>query len=203
MHYAGEKLEGEIGIYVNYINNYIYLQPHPGSYAITYEGTFPLFYFTQTDALYRGLDADVKWYISSHLMFEPKVTLVYANDLVAHNYLVLVPPQNYQATLEYKWKVLRKFSDVFINCSGIYVAKQNRVPPNSDFVPPPDGYFLINASIGFSIPVAGQKININLEGDNLCNTAYRDYLNFFRYYADNPGRSLRLRVQIPFQIINK
>ncbi len=202
LRYEGKEFEAELGAYANFIYNYIYLQPQPGKYAVTYQGSFPLFYFTQTDALFKGIDLDVKWHATKHLLFEPKATLVFANDLKTQDYLVLIPPQRFQATVEYRWKELSGLSDVFFNIGGIYVPEQTRVPPNSDFVPPPKSYSLLTASIGLSIPVAKQKINISLRGENLLNTAYRDYLNFFRYYADNPGRSIQLRIQVPFQILN-
>jgi len=201
LRYDSKKIQIELGGYVNYIFNYIYLKPQPGKYAVTYSGAFPLFYFTQTDALYKGIDLDIKYHASDHLLLQPKATLVFANDLRIGNYLVLVPPKRFQLTVEYRWKEFFKLKEVFVNVGGLFVGEQKRVPPNSDFIPPPKNYSLLTASIGLSIPVAKQNINISVQGENLLNVAYRDYLNFFRYYADNPGRSIQLRIQIPFQII--
>ena len=200
--FESKYLQAELGVYTNYILNYIYAKPQPGKYAVTYQGSYPLFYFTQTDALYKGIDLDLKWKISKHLKFSPKATLVFANDLRTDDYLVLVPSQRFQATIEYKWEQVGKLKDVFINFGSIYVTKQTRVPANSDFVPPPNSYSLLSASVGLSIPAGKQKINVNVQADNILNTVYRDYMNLFRYYADNPGRNIQLRIQIPFQIIN-
>jgi iron complex outermembrane recepter protein len=33
---------------------------------------------------------------------------------------------------------------------------------------------------------------------NLTNVSYRDYLNRFRYYMDDLGRNISLRVMVPF-----
>ena len=205
LHYESEKLFAEIGVYANYINNYIYLQPQagkPDAEIQTIEGYFPRFDFTQTDALFKGVDFDVKWHITKHLQYEPKVTLVYANDLTNHDYLVLIPPQRLQNSVEYRWRKLGKFSNVFISLGNTYVAKQTRVPPNSDFVPPPNGYDLFFAAIGLSMPLGNQEMSISIQGNNLTNTAYRDYLDFFRYYADEPGRSIQLKIRIPFQVFS-
>ncbi|MEO8085994.1 MAG: TonB-dependent receptor [Bacteroidota bacterium] len=201
LRYESNAIEIELGGYVNFIYNYIYLQPSPGDYVKNYVGAFPKFYFRQTDALYKGVDVDAKWHLTKHLQLEPKATMVFANDMRTHGYLILVPPQRFQLTAEYRWKSIGRLTDVFINAGGMYVPEQTRVPANSDFVPPPKSYSLLTAGIGLSIPVAKQKINISVQGDNLLNTAYRDYLNFFRYYANNPGRSFQLKIQIPFQII--
>lgn len=206
LHYESEKLYAEIGVYVNYINNYIYLQPQagkPDAVVETIAGVFPRYNFTQTDALFKGTDLDVKWHIAKHVTYEPKVTLVYANDLTNHDYLVLIPPQRFQNSIEYRWRKLGKMTNVFISIGNTIVAKQTRVPPNSDFVPPPDGYNLFFASIGCSIFLGKQEMSISLQGNNLSNVAYRDYLDFFRYYTDEPGRSIQLKIRIPFQVYSK
>jgi iron complex outermembrane receptor protein len=203
LHYESEKLFAEIGVYVNYINNYIYLQPQagkPDALVQTIAGYFPRFDFTQTDALFKGTDFDVKWNITKYLQYEPKVTLVFANDLTNHDYLVLIPSQRFQNLVEYRWQKLGKLAHVFINVGNIIVTKQTRVPPNSDYVPPPDGYTLFSAAIGCSVFFGRQEMSISIQGNNLANTAYRDYLDFFRYYADEPGRNIQLKIRIPFQI---
>jgi len=198
--YEGEKLEGEVGVYTNIIENYIYLKPTL-TYRQTIDGYYPQFDFTQTNALFKGSDLDAKWHITKHLTYEPKVTLVYANDLINHSYLVLIPPQRFKNTLEYRWAKLGKLKNVFVSVSNLIVPQQTRVPPNSDFVPPPKGYTLFSASMGCTVHYKKQDIAISLQGNNLLNTAYRDYMDFFRYYADEPGRSIQLKVRIPFDII--
>jgi iron complex outermembrane receptor protein len=200
LRYESDELEIEFGGYANLIDNYIYAKPTL-TYHTTIIGTFPVFQFTQTNALFKGVDLDAKWHISKHLTFEPKMTLVFANDLTNHDYLVLVPPQRFQNSLSYKWKQLGHLKNVFINVGSAIVLKQTRVPPNSDFVPPPDGYSLLSAGIGCSIPFGKRDLNISIQGNNLMSTVYRDYLDYFRYYTDEPGRSILLRVQIPFTII--
>jgi iron complex outermembrane receptor protein len=39
-----------------------------------------------------------------------------------------------------------------------------------------------------------KKLEVNLSVSNALNAAYRDYLNRFRYYADDQGRNISLRV---------
>lgn len=203
LHYQSNTFYAEIGVYANYINNYIYLQPQAGkadAVVQTIAGSFPRFNFTQTDALFKGADFDIKWNITHHLQYEPKVTLVYANDLTNHEYLILVPPQRFQNSIEYRWQKLGKLTNVFIRVGNTIVTKQTRVPPNSDFVPPPNGYTLFSAAIGCSVYLGKQEMTISIEGDNIANVAYRDYLDFDRYYADEPGRNIQLRIRIPFEV---
>jgi iron complex outermembrane receptor protein len=42
----------------------------------------------------------------------------------------------------------------------------------------------------------GHDLELLAGGDNLFNTAYRDYLNRFRYYADESGRNLYISLRI-------
>jgi len=65
-------------------------------------------------------------------------------------------------------------------------------------VPPPNGYTLLNANIGFQWPWKKKQLHIDLAGYNLTNVAYRDYLNKFRYYADDLGINVVLRAKLSF-----
>lgn len=49
----------------------------------------------------------------------------------------------------------------------------------------------------FSKPKLGVKMSrfdVNLRVSNALNADYRDYLNRFRYYADDQGRNISLKV---------
>ena len=77
------------------------------------------------------------------------------------------------------------------------VAKQNHVPLNSDYIEPPNAYSLLNFDAGFSI---GKKhpVDLGFSIYNILNTSYRDYLNRFRYFSDEQGRSIAIRINVPF-----
>jgi iron complex outermembrane recepter protein len=51
--------------------------------------------------------------------------------------------------------------------------------------------------------MGNQPVEISLSGHNLLNTAYRDYLNRFRYFADEMGRNIVLRVRLPINFSQK
>ena len=77
------------------------------------------------------------------------------------------------------------------------VAEQSRVDPSLDFAPAPPGYVLFGAGIQ---AVVGTKtpIRVGVDAHNLLNTAYRDYNSLLRYYADQPGRDIRVRAGMDF-----
>ncbi len=77
------------------------------------------------------------------------------------------------------------------------VASQTRVDRTHDFAEPPPGYWLLGASLDTEIGHR-QTVRVGIDAHNLLNTAYREYISLLRYYADQPGRDVRVRVGMDF-----
>jgi len=207
--YAGKRLSGELGLYNNRIDNYIYLKPDSVP-IVRQRGAFPAYSYTQVLALFRGIDASLTYKLTDRLSMTSNNSLLYARNQTDDDFLVFVPPNRSDNRLRYELGQTGKLSDLYIQVNGLYVSRQNRVPPvtqqqengqlifQGDFAPPPPAYFLLGAELGFTAPVAGHELSVILTGTNLANVAYRDYLNRFRYYADEPGRNLSLKLRLPF-----
>ena len=71
-------------------------------------------------------------------------------------------------------------------------------PSIFDLINPPSGYVLFTLGSSFAIPVRDNEINVDVTIDNLLNTSYRSYLNRFRYYADEMGRNISLKLSYAF-----
>jgi iron complex outermembrane receptor protein len=78
------------------------------------------------------------------------------------------------------------------------VGEQSRVDPGDDFAPAPDAYTLVGASARAEVPLRTTTLRFGLAGHNLLDTVYREYTSLIRYYADQPGRDIRLRVGVDF-----
>jgi len=195
--FNSSHLAVEVGAYINYFHHYIYLKPDL-SYAQTATGAYPEFTYTQVNALFQGLDLSLTYKITDHLSFISKSSLVRARNLTIHNWLVFVPADRTDNSIRYTWDSVGHVRHFYIGIGNLGVAKQTRVPPNSDYTAPPAGYDLWAADAGCSLPLGKKYIDINLSVTNLTNVAYRDYLNRFRYYVDDLGRNVLLRVTVPF-----
>ncbi len=213
--YSGKRLTAEIGVFNNLINNYIYLKPDSVP-AIRQRGAFPAYSYNQVQATFRGVDATVSYKLSGQLTLTSKTSLLWAYDKTNRNYLVLVPPNRMDNSVRYDFHEQAvgatpgTVSGLYVQVSGLAVARQNRVPAVSsevvngtpvfrgDFAPPPPGYFLLGAEAGLNVSIGKQPMSVILSGANLLNTAYRDYLNRFRYFADEPGRNISLKIKISF-----
>ena len=195
--FSNSKLFVEFGTYVNYFHHYIYLKPDLTTITQV-TGTYPVFNYTQVNALFEGLDLSLTYHITNHLSLISKSSLVRARNLTIHDWLVFVPSDRTDNSIRYTWDSIGHVRNVHIGIGNLAVARQTRVPPNSDYTAPPPGYDLWTADIGCSLPLGKHEMDINLSVANLTNVAYRDYLNRFRYYVDDLGRNVLLRVTVPF-----
>ncbi|WP_192822659.1 TonB-dependent receptor [Rufibacter sp. LB8] len=197
-----QRLNGEVSVYRNYIQNYIYQQPDTVP-TLTIRGAFLTARQNQANATFTGVDATVTYQLTEHLLAAGKASLVRAFNRSADEYLIWIPTDRYEASLRYSVEAFatqQRFKENYLQLSGQAVSKQRNVPDNylaRDYALPPAGYFLLNLEAGTTLQFGKQSIEIGLIGRNLLDTAYRDYLNRFRYYADEIGRSITLRVSIP------
>jgi iron complex outermembrane receptor protein len=155
------------------------------------------------NAVLRGADVAITYNILDSLSITSKTSVLFAYNYTIHDYLQLVPANRFENTLKYNLGSIGKMKQVYISVTDLYVAKQERVPANSDYVVSPSGYMLISADLGFSIPVGKQEMSVSFTAANIFNTAYRDYMDRFRYFMDEPGRNFTLRLRVPFEILKK
>ncbi|MBL4669723.1 MAG: TonB-dependent receptor [Flavobacteriales bacterium] len=184
--------------YYNHISNFIYLKPTIPA-TLTIRGAFPTFNYTQVDAALTGVDLKMSYQFVNHLTWTGKTSFLNAYNLTANEWLVGMPANRFENILEYKLPKLKKLRDVYLEAGIQSVLKQDHIPANSDYSPPPNAYNLLSAGLGFGIPLAKkQELIVDFKIKNLLNTAYRDYLNRFRYYADEMGRNYTLKLKLIF-----
>lgn len=189
-----ERWDIEIGLYSNFIQNFIYLRPEVQNgkavYATTVRGVFPIFTYQQIDARFQGVDFQATYLISPRLSVQQKTSLVRAFDTKNDQFMVNIPVDRFEYLIRYAFQN----RNAYISGGITQVSRQTRVEAGSDYASPPAGYFLVNLNGGITF----KKIDVNLRISNALNTAYRDYLNRFRYYADDQGRNISLRVLYNF-----
>lgn len=192
--YTENQWAFELGLYANSIQNFIYLKPvvdrGRAVYVTTVRGSFPAFAYEQIDATFKGIDAQVNFKASERWSFQQKSSLVYAFDEKNHAYLVNIPANRFEYLIRHQFPKNKQYVSVGLT----QVSQQTRVEINSDYAPPPAGYFLVQANWGISIKSLDMGITIN----NALNQAYRDYLNRFRYYADDQGINASIRLTYRF-----
>ncbi|MES1223390.1 MAG: TonB-dependent receptor, partial [Bacteroidota bacterium] len=197
LHYQHKKLEIEAGFYVNYFHHYIYLKPDSLPVQ-TIQGAFPSYTYTQVNALFEGLDLNIVYNFFKHFSLLSKSSMVRARNLAIHDWLVGIPADRTDNSLRYQFDSLGKIKKLYFGINNLAVARQTRVPPKSDYVPPPSGYDIWGVEAGCSVPFFKKQMDISITVSNLTNVSYRDYLDRFRYFVNAPGRNIVLRVYVPF-----
>ena len=192
-----------------YIRNFIYLNPE--SIELTIRGAFPRMDYKQANAVFTGLDLG---YVTNfkRLDISLSASLIYAQNISQNSYLTGIPPHQFSAEAKYNFSNRGKISNPFIAIKGSYTMEQYRAPqvlpselfinqgsdaelPSSfDFAAAPSGYFLLNIQAGLTL----KRNTISINVDNALNKTYRNYLDLFRYYADQPGVNVTLRYQYSF-----
>ena len=198
-----KTFSAEINLYNNRINNYIYLQPKPDDPVQTTSGFYLLNYYQQNDVRLQGMDLTAKWSPLKRFDWQVNYSMLRAKNLDSSDWLIRMPADRIGNIFSYNFTDGKKLSAAYISAEYNYVFKQNRTPDETfvkqDFKEAPDAYGLVNLDAGTNILVNRLPVTVSIGVRNLFNNAYRDYLNSMRYFADETGRNIQLRIKIPIQ----
>jgi iron complex outermembrane receptor protein len=201
--YQSSWLSAEASVYANRIDDYVYFAPAIDAdgnpiFDVLIRGTFPRFTTRAVDALFYGADGGFTMTPHRSLELAGQVSVVRAENRRDGSYLVFVPADRARGAVTYRapdgWGMTKSFASV----AGTYVAKQRRFDIASDFTTPPPAYFTLDAEVGTETTINDQVVKVALQGANLTNARYRDYTSLLRYFADEPGWQVWLRLSVVF-----
>ena len=86
----------------------------------------------------------------------------------------------------------------YLSLETISAREQTNFPDDTDFADPPGSYHLLNLGAGAGFQVGKNTLDIHLKAENVLNTRYREYMNRFRYFADEPGFNFSIRLNYNF-----
>jgi iron complex outermembrane receptor protein len=203
----------EAGAFASRINDYIAFAPElsPDGRPVVdvlASGAYPRFSSKAVEAMLSGVDGGAVLWPSSIVSVAVQAALVRGLDLSSGGYLPFMPPDQVRAELRLQPDegmlqavvpaLAERLRATRLATGVVVVATQARSDPRSDFAPPPPGYTLWNASATTETDVFGLPVQVGLEGRNLLNTRYRDPMSLMRFFADQPGRELWLRLAVRF-----
>jgi iron complex outermembrane recepter protein len=205
-----ETFEGRLDInataYNNRINDFIYRKPVPDEPVLTIAGAFPKIVFSQTDATLNGFDLDLHGKITNELVYHFQYAMLRAKDRATDDWLIYMPADRITNGLTWNFKEGKKISDAYLSLEMTSVFEQKRVPSDKngkqDYKVPPGAYNLVDADLSGTFDIWDKPVTIGLSVNNLFNVKYRDYLNSFRYFTDEMGRNISIKLKIPFNNFN-
>lgn len=199
---AANTFSVDLNIYRNRIRDFIYQQPVPDSPVLTIAGAFPKIVYRQTNALLQGIDAAMRWQLFPSLEWSFKYSMLRARNQQTNDWLIWMPADRFNHELTFSFKEHKVFHKSYISAELQQVLSQSRVPSDKlgkqDYKAAPAGYTLVNLQASSEIEIAKVPVTVSVGVRNLLNTVYRDYLNSFRYFSDEMGRNISLRLKIPF-----
>ena len=190
-------------LYRNLIKNFIYQQPKPNEPVLTIAGAFPKWVYQQNDAVLSGTDIATRLQPMKQLSFTVKYSMLRAKNTDLNDWLIRMPADRINNELNWDFEDGKRLSKTFLSAALQYTAEQTRVPDEKngaqDYKDAPAPYTLVNASFGTTIAMFKLPVTISITARNMFNVVYRDYLNSMRYFTDEMGRNIQLRLKIPFK----
>lgn len=210
--FDADIFSGSIGVYENYITNYIYASAKPGE-QITETGedgnpeNFDVYRYGQVNANLYGLEGSLNLHPAEFIHFDNTFSYTHAQNKTFNRPLALIPAGVVHNTLRFEPKVsgLKNF---YISLGIDNFFKQDRIDPT--FETPAGGYTLLNAGIGATFDLGKQPVRLAISGNNLGNKRYYDALNRLRpgrlaltdptFGVYNPGRNVTFSLYVPLNI---
>jgi len=197
-----------INPYINVISDFIVIEPTDVRQTI--RGNFQVWEYRQTNAKLIGIDVDASYSISENFIYNGQLSLVKGYDRTRNEPLINMPPVQIKNEIVFQ---KYSFNNLRMSLESEYNFKQNEYPDNNFevFIPeigttklvdvstPPDAYHLLNFNSSIEFKTTKNKtFVVGLEIKNLLNTSYRNYLNRFRYYADDLGRNFLINLKFNY-----
>ncbi|MEZ4987404.1 MAG: TonB-dependent receptor [Saprospiraceae bacterium] len=187
----------EASLYAQWVQNFIYLQPQD-DFRLTIRGAFPVYLYEQAHARITGADITAKYVFNDHLSWLNRWAIVRGWNRAADIPLPLMPPDQLNSTFTWTLAGNERWEAPEISITGSYTLEQTRLLATQDFAPPPGSYLLWGATVHTALKLGHNTLHLGLQGSNLLNRRYRNYLNRLRYYADEEGTDVRMNVRVEF-----
>lgn len=194
LEYSTNKTVLELTGYVNSIGNYIYLNP-TGENFVSLRGTFNVYEYLQANALFYGIDLSGSHEFTGKLSGYLKGSIIRARNTETDSFFPFIPSDRMDWGMAYRLNGTGKTHKFTL--SNLLVARQQR-EPDFDLAPAPPAYALFNFAYLQQLQLGENKLNVGLQVQNIFNTSYKEYMNRFRYFTDDIGRNILLKINYQF-----
>ena len=188
------NFNAEISLFNNVIDNFIF--PSPAGITDTASG-LPVFLIKQDKSYFRGIEYSFQYQPFEFLLITLNGDYVFTKNDATGRPLPFTPPMKNIFGVKVQKQSIGNIYNPYFKVSMKVVSPQNNVDPLETKT---DGYALINIGTGFDLIFQKTVMSFDIYAENLGNIKYVDHLSRYKSYAMNPGRSLNLKVTVPFQL---
>jgi iron complex outermembrane receptor protein len=151
----------------------------------------------------QGIDFSSALKLGKYVDWVSKYSILRAKDVTTKDWLIRMPSDRITNEITYNFSGGKTFTKTYVSFELQNVFTQTRVPDEKngkqDYKDAPDGYTLLNADFSTVVTLMKLPVTLSLSGRNLLNTSYREYLNSMRYFTDEQGRNIGIRLKIPLE----
>ena len=192
-------LTGSLSAYAQHTDNFIYFAPERDlagevAFDVTVRGAFPRWSFQPVDANFVGADGGLDLLPAGPVGLGLQGAVIRGWKASDGDFLVGLPPDQATVSLDLRPPAPGAWEAPSLELQCTAVARQSRVDPRADVAPAPAGYALLGASASVGLRQGVAQWRVQVEGRNLLNARYREYTSLMRYYANQPGRDLLVRL---------
>lgn len=184
----GDRFLGEVGVFANLIDNFIY--PRPTGVTDTASG-FEIFQTVQGNARMTGFEATAEYHATPFLHLRATGDYVRGQNTSIDTPLPWIPPLRVTYSARFEGHGAGTLRQPYLSVGGETNAKQTKLDPD-DFAP--DGYSLVHLGGGFQVMAGTRMVSVDLTLRNALDKEYTNFLSRFKTYALDPGRNLIIRV---------
>ena len=183
----------EISFFHNIINDFIY---QVSTNTIDSASGFPIFNIKQYKSTFTGIEYCIQIQPLNFLLLSLNGDYMTTKNNATNNPLPFSPPAKNIIEVKLQKSNLGILYNPHLNLSAKIVSAQNDV---DQFETTTDGYTLFNGGFGSDFVFSKTIASVDFFVDNIANTKYVDHLSRYKNYALNPGRSINLKLSVPFQ----
>lgn len=184
--------------FFNYFTNYIYLNP-TSDHDRLYGNGNQVYYYTQSEVLRYGAEIHAHYGLFKGLQVGVIGEYVYSEQMTGEKKgftLPFSPPASGIFNIKYQKRKLKFLEQAYLSFDYRLTAAQNNIVPPEE---PTDGYQVINVGFGGNLTFKNQKVNINMQVQNLLNVKYFNHTSYYRLInVPEPGRNFIVNISIPF-----
>ncbi|NLJ17546.1 TonB-dependent receptor [Globicatella sulfidifaciens] len=199
VHFKKQKWNIGLTPFVNYFSNYIFLNP-TSNYDTYYGAGNQIFEYTQAKVFRTGFELQGEFKPIQQLRFQTGLEYLYSIQLSGtkkYYPLPFSPPTSCIISVSYEpnlWE--RHLENTFFKINWKVATAQNRIVPPEKTTP---AYNVLGISIGTSIKMKKNAIDLSLNVYNLLNQKYLNHTSFYRLIElPEQGRNFVLSIKIPF-----
>lgn len=212
------KIKASANIFLNTINNYIFLYNAPDHPLAPPDSVAPfVFAHAQDDARLYGLDLSVEAQLLKWLVFNGNYSIIKSKFLSGPyegDGLPLMPANRLNAKMKFLLPDISVIQNPYLLFDVKYVSNKSAAGIYEPFGQFDDGigpdipfgtasteaYTLFNLGLGFDLKLYHKPINVDIGINNLFNVDYRSFLDTYKGYTLAPGIGVIFKINIPFGI---